>query len=102
MNINFEDINQSKQKQEVINSSDSDIDPQRQEAPNHENEQVEGEYPSQENSIDEVPEEEMVPQGFGQRKSSSRDKFKELAQIGTELHQVVESNEVSQSADDSL
>ena len=38
MNINFEDINQSKQQQEVINSSDSDIDPQRQEAPNHENE----------------------------------------------------------------
>ena len=44
----------------------------------------------------------MVPEGFGQRKSSSRDKFKELAQIGTELHQVAESNEVSQSADDSL
>ena len=38
MNINFEDINQSKQQQEVINSSDSDIDPQRQEAPNHESE----------------------------------------------------------------
>ena len=71
MNINFEDINQSKQKQDVINSSDSDIDPQRQEAPNHENEEAEGEYPSQENSIDEVPEEEMLPQGFEQRKSSS-------------------------------
>jgi hypothetical protein len=44
----------------------------------------------------------MVPHGLEHRKSSSRDKFKELAQIGTELHQVVESNEVSQSADDSL
>jgi hypothetical protein len=78
MNINSEDINQNNKKMDVINSEESDISP---------NYRASNPYQDSSNeNTENTPDRRSVPE----LKEAVRDKYQEMAQIGTQLQQVPE------------